>query len=79
MSIADRFEHEPEAGFVGGYDGQSARWQFQVSIALILVLGLAAFALGFLAGLDRPTPTPPAGPKNTNSVHFAETLLVNPS
>lgn len=73
MSIADHFDHQPDAGFVRSYEAQSARRQFQVSVALILVLALAAIALGFLAGLDHPAHVSSA---RAIGVHFAETLLV---
>lgn len=55
MSIADHFEHTPDAGFVRNYDSSSARRQFNVSLILIVVLALAASALGFLVRFDQPT------------------------
>ncbi|MEJ0050728.1 MAG: hypothetical protein WDN02_05910 [Methylovirgula sp.] len=70
MSIADHFDHTPDAGFVRSYDTRSARRQFQVSLALAVVLGISAFALGLLVRFD-----PPAGvsqaPIAAHDVHFA--------
>jgi hypothetical protein len=70
MSIADHFDPAPDAGFVRTYDSQAARRQFQVSLALILILALAAFSLGLLIRFDAPaaqvTPAPSA-----HDVHFA--------
>lgn len=54
MSIADHFDHAPDAEFVRSYNSQVARRQFQISLALILVLSLAAFTLGFLLRFDEP-------------------------
>jgi flagellar biogenesis protein FliO len=72
MSIADHFYHAPDAGFVRAYDSQAARRQFQVSLALILILALAAFALGMLVRFDEPAsvghPTPV---KVVHEVHLA--------
>jgi len=56
MSIANHFEHKPDAGFVRSFDAESAKRQLQVSAALILVLGLAAFTLGVLTRFDQPRP-----------------------
>ena len=56
MSIADHFEHAPDAGFVRDYDSQSARRQFKVSLVLIVVIAFAATALGFLVRFDTGTP-----------------------
>jgi hypothetical protein len=53
MSIADKFDRTSEAGFVRAFDTRAARRQFQVSLALVLVLGLAAIVLGLLFQLDR--------------------------
>ena len=70
MSIADHFDHAPDAGFVRSYDLRSARRQFQVSLILIVVLTISAFALGLLVRFD-----PPAGvsqaPAAAHDVHFA--------
>ncbi|HEY0145465.1 MAG TPA: hypothetical protein VGB93_04810 [Methylovirgula sp.] len=70
MSIADHFDHTPDAGFVRSYDTRSARRQFQVSLALVVVLGISAFALGLLVRFD-----PPAGVSQTpiaaHDVHIA--------
>ncbi len=70
MSIADHFDHTPDAGFVRSYDSRSARRQFQVSLALVVILGISAVALGLLVRFD-----PPAGVSQTSvavhDVHFA--------
>ncbi|MGP8231234.1 MAG: hypothetical protein ACLQL2_01015 [Methylovirgula sp.] len=70
MSIADHFDHAPDAGFIRSYDLRSARRQFQVSLILIVILTVSAFALGLLVRFD-----PPAGisqaPTAAHDVHFA--------
>lgn len=71
MSIADHFYHAPDAGFVRSYDSQAARRQFQVSIALILILALAAFALGMLVRFDEPADASHPTPVKVHEVHFA--------
>jgi hypothetical protein len=76
MSVADHFDHTPDAGFVRAYDYQAARRQFQVSVVLILILATAAFVLGLLVRFDPPTadqfkPTP----VRSHQVHFADNLL----
>jgi hypothetical protein len=53
MTIADNFGPKSDAGFVRAYDARAARRQFQVSLALVLVLGLAAIALATVPQLDR--------------------------
>ena len=58
MSIADHFEHAPDAVFVRDYDSGTARRQFNVSIILIVVIAVAASALGFLVRFDTPSPQP---------------------
>jgi len=75
MLIANHFEHKADAGFVRSYDARSARRQFQVSVALILILGMAAFALGFLVRLDQPAAAANSAPMKTTEVDFAKTLL----
>lgn len=60
MSIADHFEHAPDAGFVRDYDRDSARHQFNVSLVLVVVLALAVTALGFLINFDGPGHVPDA-------------------
>lgn len=54
MSIADHFDHTPDAGFVRNYDSGSARRQFKVSVMLVVVIAMAASALGFLVKFDQP-------------------------
>jgi hypothetical protein len=75
MSIADNFDRKPEAGFVRAYDIRAARRQFQVSLALVLVLGVAAIALGFLTQLDRPLATGRLRAAAPGNLPVAETLL----
>ncbi|HLH10567.1 MAG TPA: hypothetical protein VKV77_01670 [Methylovirgula sp.] len=70
MSIADHFDHAPDAGFVRSYDSQAARRQFQISLVLILILTLAAFALGLLVRFDEPAGSNAPAPA-THDVHFA--------
>lgn len=55
MSIADHFEHVPDASFVRDYDSGTARRQFKVSLMLVVVIALAASALGFLVRFDGPS------------------------
>ncbi len=69
MSIADHFYHAPDAGFVRSYDSQAARRQFQVSLALILILALAAFALGMLVRFDDPAAGMRPVPAKIHAVH----------
>ncbi len=71
MSIADHFYHAPDAGFVRAYDPRAARRQFQVSLALIVILALAAFALGMLVRFDGPSSAAPS-PTKVHEVHFAQ-------
>jgi hypothetical protein len=78
MSIAEHFDHTPDAGFIRTYDGHTARRQFQVSVVLIVVLALAAFALGLLVRFDQPAgQIPPASPAKASEVHFAGSLPVS--
>ena len=75
MSIADNFDHRSDAGFIRAYDARTARRQFQVSSMLVLVLELAAVALGMLARLAPPIATGRSSALNVSSPHIAETLL----
>ena len=54
MSIADHFEHAPDASFVRDYDATTARRQFNLSLVLIAVVALAATALGAVVRFDAP-------------------------
>ncbi len=74
MSIADHFDHAPDAGFVRSYDSQAARRQFQISLVLILVLAAAAFALGLLVRFDEPVGSVGPSPATAHPVHFAGSL-----
>ena len=67
MSIADHFEHAPDARFIRGYDSNVARRQFNISLTLVVVIALAATSLAFLVRFDAPgarasagLPTPPS-------------------
>ena len=60
MSIADHFGDMSDVGFIRSYDERAARRQFQSSVVLIVVLAVAAFALGFSFRFDQPTPSVPA-------------------
>jgi hypothetical protein len=71
MSIIDHFDHAPDAGFVRSYDSRAARHQFQISLALILILTLAAFALGLLVRFDAPAGDVTPAPSTHQDVHFA--------
>jgi hypothetical protein len=71
MSIADHFDPAPDAGLVRSYDSRAARRQFQISLALILILSSAAFVLGLLVRFDAPTGE--IGPA-AHEVHFASNL-----
>ncbi len=73
MSIADHFDHAPDAGFIRSYDLRSARRQFQVSLILIAILTVSAFALGLLVRFDPPASVSQA-PVATHDVHFAGVL-----
>lgn len=70
MSIADHFEHTPDAGFVRDYDSGTARRQFVVSLVLVAVIAVATAALGVLVRFDSQEPARAAG---------APTLTVPPS
>ena len=85
MSIADNFDHTPDASFVRRYDSSSARRQFQLSLVLMIVLAVAAFMLGSLIRFDDAaaagqvmTPTPVTKPvprhRTTVDTEFAGTL-----
>jgi hypothetical protein len=75
MSIADNFDHKSDAGFVRAYDARAARRQFQVSSMLVVVLALAAFALGMLTRLAPPIATGRSSAVTPGRPHIAETLL----
>jgi len=73
MSIADNFDDKSDAGFVRAYDAHAARRQFQVSS--LVVLALAAIALGILTQLAPPVATGRSSAGKPSSPHIAETLL----
>ncbi len=75
MSIADNFDHTCDAGFVRAYDARSARRQFQVSSMLVIVLALAAIALGILTLLSPPITTGRSSATRPGSPHIAQMLL----
>lgn len=74
MSIADHFDHAPDAGFIRSYDLRSARRQFQVSLILIAILTVSAFALGLLVRFDPPANVSSQAPVAAHDVHFAGVL-----
>ncbi|HYP58532.1 MAG TPA: hypothetical protein VEQ35_09650 [Beijerinckia sp.] len=74
MSIADHFDHSPDAGFIRYYNAQAARRQFQVSVILVFVLAMAAFALGLLVRFDAPVTAPPSIPSKASGVSLAAHL-----
>ncbi len=76
MSIADRFDPLPDAGFVRFYDARTARRQFQVSLALVVILAMAAFALGVLLRFDPPAQQVDPGP-SPHEVHFATARAID--
>ncbi len=75
MSIADHFDNRSDAGFIRAYDAHAARRQFQISVMLVVVLGIAALALAVLArpgwadSFGRSSAAIASGPK------VAQTLL----
>ncbi|PNE12871.1 MAG: hypothetical protein CR217_01255 [Beijerinckiaceae bacterium] len=75
MSIADNFDLKSDAGFVRAYDARAARRQFQFSGMLVLVLALAAIALGILTQFAPPIVTGRSSAARPSSPHIAETLL----
>ena len=54
MSIADHFDHAPDASFVRDYDSGTARRQFFVSLLLLIVISVAATALGLMVRFEAP-------------------------
>lgn len=76
MSIADRFDHAPEAGFVRFYDPRAARRQFRVSLALIVILAMAAFTFGFLLRFDEPAQQIGPAP-NAHGPHLAVAIAMD--
>jgi hypothetical protein len=72
MSIAHHFDHAPDAGFIRSYDFRAARRQFQLSVALILILTFAAFSLGLLVRFEPPAGAKSHSPPSAHETHFAE-------
>ena len=72
MSIADNFDHKSDAGFVRSYDARTTRRQFQVSSMRVLVLALAAVALGMLTQLAPLIATVRSSALSASSPHIAE-------
>ncbi len=75
MFSAYRIDQTPDAGFFRGVKPQSARRQFQVSLALILVLAFAAVALGALARFDQWAPLGASSLAKTSDAHLAASVL----
>jgi len=62
MSLADHFDVDTKPAFGRGFDIESARRQFRLSVVLVAAMGVAAFMLGFLSTGDlreiaKPYPT----------------------
>jgi hypothetical protein len=72
---ADNFGHKSGAGFVRAYDARAARQQILVSIMLVLVLALAAVALGMLTPLAPGCAPGRSSAVKPSSRQIAETLL----
>ncbi len=68
MSIVDHFDHAPDAGFVRYYDSRAARRQFRISVALVVVLSLAAFTLGFVLRFEGPADDAHTAPSAHQSI-----------
>lgn len=68
MSIADNLDSKLDAGFVRHYDSRVARRQFQISVALVVILSLAAFALGLMLRFDPPGGDASAAPSMHRSI-----------
>jgi hypothetical protein len=76
MSVADHFNHAPEAACVRVYDTRAARRQFQVSMILVLILTFAAFAFGLLVRFDAVKGEPvTAALSRTHQVKFASSSM----
>jgi hypothetical protein len=54
MAVTDHFNQKADAGFVRTYDMRAARRQFEISVLLVVVLAVAAFALGISVRFDVP-------------------------
>lgn len=74
MSIADHFQHAPDAGFVRNYGGDVARRQFRMSLVLVAVIALAAAALTVVVRFDGPAATQPSIVTLPNPPAFAGKL-----
>jgi len=72
ISIQHQFDRAPANGFVRAYDFRAARRQFKISVALIVILAMAAFAFGFSARPDLPAghASPASAP---HKIYFAGT------
>ena len=55
MSIADHFEHAPDAKFVRSYSASTAKRQWHFSLAVVAVLAVASAALGVSVRFDQPS------------------------
>lgn len=74
MSIADHFQHAPDAGFVRNYDADAARRQFRVSMVLVAVIAVAAVALGAIVSFDVPTQSMSSSVDPAAPPHYAGKL-----
>lgn len=74
MSIADHFQHAPDAVFVRNFDGDTARRQFRVSMVLVAVIALAAAALGVVVQFDGASSTSALTTTTSAPPHYAGRL-----
>jgi hypothetical protein len=56
MSLADHFDDDTRPVFGRGFDIESARRQFRLSVMLVAAMGIAAFTLGFLSPIELRAP-----------------------
>jgi hypothetical protein len=75
MAIADHFDHKPDAGFVRSYDARAARRQFQVSVALVIILATATLAVGLLPRTNKPAAEAHGQSVKSSPSPFAKSLL----
>ena len=74
MSIADHFQHAPDAGFVRNYDGDAARRQFRVSMVLVAVIAAAAAGLAAVVRFDVPSQSSASVASPVAPPHYAGRL-----
>jgi hypothetical protein len=72
MSIAHHFAQAPDARFIRSYDFRTARRQFQVSVALILILTFVAFSLAPFGIFEAPRVVDSNSPTSAYEIRFAD-------